>query len=128
MPVFDSTDSGAKVTYETWRFDLKLHRGQFRDDALLAAAYRSLRGKPGVLARSLGRNITLDGLIQGMDKYFGRVSDFNSLMTALYQLKQNPNEAVRDYAVRLVFQIAQIKNEYEERFLASTTSEDRLKG
>ena len=127
LPVFDDIAKNAKVTYVTWRFDVQKHRKVHSDDSLLPHVYRSLQGFPGELARSLGDDITLKELVEGLDDYFGVVIDYDAMCRALYNIKQDAYETVAEFAVRLCRQLCMLKHEFPEHFSGTTELEEEIK-
>ena len=65
--------------------------------------FGSLQGFPGKWAHSLpgGMNIPLDKLLRCMDRMFGNVHDYDSMIWSLYKIHQKDNECVEEYMLRI---------------------------
>ena len=82
LPIFRSTDANADVTYEIWRFDIQGWLDQYDEASMHPHIFGSLQGYPGKWARSLpgGMNISLSDLLRCMDRTFGNVCDYDSMI------------------------------------------------
>ena len=82
LPIFHSTDANADVTYEIWRFDVQGWLDQYDEMSMRPHIFGSLQGYPGKWARSLpgGMNISLKDLLRCMDRTFGNMRDYNSMI------------------------------------------------
>ena len=96
VAVFWSTDANADVTYELWHFDVQGWLDQFDEVSMCPYIFGSLQGYPGKWACSLpgGMNIPLDELLRCMDRTFGNVCDYDSMIWSLYEIHQKESEAV----------------------------------
>ena len=74
LPVFKDEDMKDTITYQSWCWDLMVyHHAGCQDCTLLPYAIHSLQGYPGELVRSLGTDITLDGIINILDGHYNIV-------------------------------------------------------
>ena len=65
--------------------------------------FGSLQGYPGKWACSLpgGMNISLDELLKCMDRTFGNVCNYDSMIWSLYEIHQKEHETVEEYMLRV---------------------------
>ena len=87
LPIFKDEDAKDVVTYQNWRWDLKVywHPG-CRDHTLLPYAIRSLQGYPGEMVWSSGTDITLDNVLMILDEHHNNVKALDALNQELFQL------------------------------------------
>ena len=85
LPIFHSTDSNADVTYEIWCFDVQGWLDQYDEVSMPPHIFGSLQGYPGKWPHSLpgGMNISLTDLLRCMDRTFGNVRDYDSMIQLL---------------------------------------------
>ena len=81
--------------------------------------FGSLQGYPGKWARSLpgGMNISLNDLLRCMDRTFGNVCDYDSMIQSLYEIRQKENETVKEYMLRVHEAVAVVKRAYPDQVL-----------
>ena len=85
------------------------------DQHLLPYIFCSLQGFLGNLARSLGKDATLNDILQMLDKHYGVIMMFDALSKELYSLKQGLNENVAEFRVCLLQQVQILQLEYPGR-------------
>ena len=117
LPIFRSTDANADVTYEIWRFDVQGWLDQYDEASMRPHIFGSLQGYPGKWARSLpgGMNISLSDLLRRMDRTFGNVRDYDSMIRSLYEIRQKENETVEEYMLRVHEAVAVVKRAYPDQ-------------
>ena len=79
--------------------------------------FGSLQGYPGKWARSLpgGMNISLNDLLRCMDRTFGNVCNYDSMIRSLYEICQKENETVEEYMLRVHEAVAVVKHAYPDQ-------------
>ena len=97
LPVFKDEDAKDAVTYQSWRWDLKVywHAG-CRDNTILPYAIWSLQGYPGEVVWSSSMDITLDDVLTILDEYYNNVKALDTLNQELFQLWMADKETVSD--------------------------------
>ena len=97
LPVFKEKDAKDAVTYQSWRWDLKVYQhAGYRDCTLLPYAIQSLQGYPGKLLWSSGMAITLDDVLTIFDKHYNNVKALDALHQELFKLWMVDKETVSD--------------------------------
>ena len=114
LPIFRSTDVNADVTYEIWCFNVQGWLDQYDEVSMHPHIFSSLQGYPGKWARSLpgGMNISLKDLVRCMDRTFGNMCDYDSMIRLLYEIHQKENETVEEYMLRVHKAVAVVKRTY----------------
>ena len=125
LPLFKDASEDAEINYESWRFDVLMYRDSHTEKAVLNAAYRSLAGKPGRLARSFGK-VTLDELIAKLDEHYVKTPDFQEILGDLYKLRQSHKESAADFAVRVQEKVSALRDKDSVAFEALNAHEDLL--
>ena len=117
LPIFHSTDANADVTYEIWCFEVQGWLDQYDEASMHLHIFGSLQGYPGKWAHSLpgGMNISLDELLRCMDRTFGNVRDYDSMIWSLYEICQKEHETVEEYMLRVHEAIAVVKHAYPDQ-------------
>ena len=102
LPIFKDEDAKDTVTYQSWRWDLKVYQSAgCRDHTLLPYAIRSLQGYPGKLVWSSSTDITLDNVLTIMDEHYNNVKTLDALNQELFQLWMVDKETVSDWGICL---------------------------
>ena len=102
LPIFKDEQSKEILTYCTWQWDVVIpRRSGCGDQAVLPHMYQSLKGFPGELAQSLGKDATLQEVLQVLDDHYGVVMTFNALHKELYMLLQGYQEGMSEYGIQL---------------------------
>ena len=79
--------------------------------------YTSLRGYPGCWVCSLegGEHLTLTKLLQRMDRAFREVSEVDTMIRSMYEIRQMEKETVEEYMLRIHEAMVVIQRAYPER-------------
>ena len=86
--IFKDEKTKDTVTSCSWQWNIGIfHHLGWDDQHLLPYVFWSLQGFPGDLARSLGRDATLNDILQMLDEYYGVMMTFSALSKELYSLK-----------------------------------------
>ena len=113
LPIFKDEKTKDPVTYHLWWWDVAMfHCSGWDNQHLLLYIFQSLQEFPGDLARSLGKDATLTGILQTLDKHCGMVMTFDALSMELYSLKQGSGENVAKFGVHLSQQVQILQSEY----------------
>ena len=89
LPIFKHKNSKDVVTYHSQWWDVAIfHESGWVNQHMLPYIFCSLQGFLGDLARSLGKDATLNDVLQMLDKNYSVVMMFNTLSKELYSHKQ----------------------------------------
>ena len=99
MLIFKSTDPNADVTYTLRRFNVQGRLDQYQEESMMPHIYNSLRGYPGRWVQSLegGPNLTVTELLEHMDRTFGDMQEYDTMICSLYEIRQKEAESVEEY-------------------------------
>ena len=79
------------------------------DQHLVSSVFHSLKGSPGDIARSLGKDATFNDVLQTLDVHYGVVMTFDAFSKELYSLKQGSGENIGDFGTHLSQQVLQME-------------------
>ena len=89
---------------------------QYQEESMMPHIYASLQGYPGKRMRSLedGRNITIPELLVCMDRAFGDVCDYDTMIRSLYEIRQKESESMEEYMLQIHEAMAVICHAYPD--------------
>ena len=100
-------------TYHSLQWDVAIFcHPSWDDQHLLPYVFWSLQRFLGDLARSLGKDATLNDVLQTLDEHYGMVMMFDALCKELYSLKQGSGENVAKCGMHLSPQVLILQSEY----------------
>ena len=116
-PIFKDKDAKDAVTYQSWRWDLRVywHAG-CRDYTLLPYAIRSLQGYPGELVWSSGMDITLDDVFMILDEHYNNVKALDVLNEEISKLQMMDKETVLDWGICLSRYLQALATSFPDHF------------
>ena len=117
LPTFKSMDSSTDVTYTIWRFNVQSWLEQYTKESMKPHIYASLRGYPAHWVHSLeGReHLTLTELLQRIDRVFGEVSEADTMIRSMYEIRQVEKETMEEYMLCIHEAMVVIQHAYLER-------------
>ena len=117
MPIFKSTNPGAKVTYMLWCFDVDAFLKQYDEASMHPHIFASLRGYPGKWACMLdeGKDISVQDLLMHMERTFGNKRDYDAMIRTLYEVQQRDDEMMEEYMLCIHEAVVVIHQAYPER-------------
>lgn len=103
LPQFSGENRPGDCEFEVWKYDLHcLIRGRMYPDHILHEAIRnSLKGKARTVLLHLGEWATISDIIAELEAIYGNVSTSERLKEQFYCAKQEVNESVAEYSLRL---------------------------
>ena len=90
-----------ELTFEQWLSDIRAYQRQFPEFVLLPAVRKSIQGRAKSVLRNLGPDYTIDQAIEVLTREYKGVANSDVLFKEFYQLKQEKNEKVQVFSVRL---------------------------
>ena len=116
MPIFESTDPGAEVTYTLWHFDVDTFLEQYDEASMHPHIFANLRGCPGKWAHTLdeGKDISMQDLLMYMEKTLSNKCDYDAMIRTLYEVQQKEDETVEEYMLCIHDAVAVIHHAYPE--------------
>jgi hypothetical protein len=102
LPEFDGNET-VDCAFDMWRYDVNcLIRNQvYPDHVILEAIRKSLKGKARTVLLHLGEGASVFDILIELEGIYGNVATGEKLKEQFYCARQEPNESVADYSVRL---------------------------
>ncbi|XP_060575528.1 uncharacterized protein LOC132732991 [Ruditapes philippinarum] len=127
LPQFSGESRPGDCEFEVWKYDLHcLLRGRLYPDHILHEAIRtSLKGKARTVLLHLGEWATISDVIAELEAIYGNVSTSEHLKEQFYCARQEPNESVAEYSLRLE-QILTNANLHLDRYAKNDMLRNRL--
>lgn len=100
---FSGEASKSDVSFQQWRYEVK---GLLRDEiyteaTILQAIRRSLRGTAADFLHNMGEDVTVQQVLDKMERVFGNILPPEAILEQFYSAKQQQNEKVATWACRL---------------------------
>ena len=113
-----------ELTFEQWLSDIRAYQRQFPEFVLLPAVRKSIQGKAKSVLRNLGPDYTIDQAIEVLTREYEAVANSDVVFKEFYQLKQEKNEKVQVFSVRLREALNKLTLRFPNR--VPTGDEDRI--
>ena len=113
-----------ELTFEQWLSDIRAYQQQFPEFVLLPAVRKSIQGRAKSVLRNLGPDYTIDQAIEVLTKEYEGVANSDVVFKEFYQLKQEKNEKVQVFLVRLREALNKLTLRFPDRVPAG--DEDRI--
>ena len=113
-----------KLTFEQWLSDIRAYQQQFPEFVLLPAVRKSIQGRAKSVLRNLGPDYTIDQAIEVLTREYEGVANSDVVFKEFYQLKQERNEKVQVFSVRLREALNKLTLRFPDRVPAG--DEDRI--
>ena len=113
-----------ELTFEQWLSDIRAYQQQFPEFILLPAVRKSIQGRAKSVLRNLGPDYTIDQAIEVLTKEYEGVANSDVVFKEFYQLKQEKNEKVQVFSVRLREALNKLTLRFPDRVPAG--DEDRI--
>ena len=104
-----------KLTFDQWRIDVRSYQANGPDHILLPAIYKSIIGKAQSVIRTLGPTYTVEDVIKCFARENEGVASSNIVFKEFYQLRQERNEKVQVFSIRLIDALANLTSRFPER-------------
>ena len=112
--IFKDKKTKDPVTYYSWQWDITIFLHSGWDDQL-PCVFWSLQVFLEDLARNLGKDATLNDVLQTLDEHYRMVMMFDMQSKEFYSLKQGSEENVAKFRVCLLQQVQILQLEYPGR-------------
>ena len=103
IPPFSGEDKSGEVKFDVWRYEVKciIREANYPEPVILQAIRNSLRGKARSLLITLPPHASPNNILEKLEGVYGNVSAHESLMETFYKMKQEPNESLAEFGMRL---------------------------
>ena len=100
LPILKDGKTKDAITNHSWWWDVAIFCcSGWNNQHLLLYVFQSLQGFLRDLARSLGKDFTLNDVLQTFNEHYGIVMMFNALSKELYSLKEGSGENMTEFWV-----------------------------
>ena len=97
------------------RIDVRSYQANVPDHILLPAIRKSIIGKAQSVIRTLGPTYTVEDMIKCLARVYEGVASNNIVFKEFYQLRQERNEKVQVFSIRLRDALANLTSRFLER-------------
>ena len=104
--------------------NIRAYQRQFPEFVLLLAVRKSIQGRAKSVLRNLGPDYTIDQAIEVLTREYEGVANSDVVFKEFYQLKQEKNEKVQVFSVRLWEALNKLTLRFPDRVPAG--DEDRI--
>ena len=113
-----------ELTFEQWLSDIRAYQRQFPEFVLLPAVRKFIQGRAKSVLRNLRPDYTIDQAIEVLTREYEGVANSDVVFKEFYQLKQEKNEKVQVFSVRLRKALNKLTLRFPDRVPAG--DEDRI--
>ena len=99
-----------EFTFDQWRIDVHSYQANVPDHILLIAIHKSIIGKAQSVLRTLGPNYSVEDVIKCLAHEYEGVASSDIVFKEFYQLKQERNEKVQVFSIRLRHALANLSS------------------
>ena len=90
-----------ELNFDQWCINVKSYQASYPDNILLPAIRKSIVGKAKSVIRHLGSSYTVDEVLTILTQEYEGVTSSDMIFKDFYQLKQERNERVQIFSIRL---------------------------
>ena len=113
-----------EFTFEQWLSDIRAYHDNSLSLYSSRAVRKSIQGRAKSVLRNLGQDYTIDQAIEALTREYEGVANSNVVFKEFYQLKQERNEKVQVFSVRLREALNKLTLRFPDRVPAG--DEDRI--
>ena len=110
-------------SYDQYMFQLKGFRATYTDDAIKSGMIGSITDDARDYLDFIGFDKELPVLISTLEERYGKGETTNKIQQEFYQLTQDRNEQVQQFAGRLEFRYKKLVTSYPDRYNSNTLKE-----
>ena len=115
-------------SYEKYMFQLKGFRTTYMDDAMKSGMIGSITDNARDYLDFIGFDKELPVLISALEERYGKGETTDKIQQEFYQLTQDRNEQVQQFAGQLEFRYKKLENSYPGRYNTNTLKEKLFYG
>ena len=90
-----------ELTFNQWRVDVRSYQTNVPEHILLPASWKSMIGKAQSVIRTLGPNYSVEDVVTCLAQEYESITSSDIVFKEFYQLKQERNEKVQVFFIRL---------------------------
>lgn len=102
IPTF-SGDQKGEITFDVWKYEVSciIREGNFGNTVLVQAMRNALKGQARSLLLTMPKTATPQQILDKLEGVYGNVYSSEALLQKFYTEKQQPNQSVADYGMKL---------------------------
>ena len=104
-----------ELNFDQWCIDVKSYQASYPDNILLPAIRISIVGKAKSVIRHLSPSYTVDEVITVLTQEYEGVASSDVIFKDFYQLKQEKNEKVQIFSIRLRDMLTKLSLQFPDR-------------
>ena len=104
-----------ELNFNQWCIDVKSYQANYPDNILLLAIRKSIVGKAKSVIRHLGPSYTVDEVLAILTQEYEGVASSDVIFKDFYQLKQERNERVQIFSIRLRDMLTKLSIRFPDR-------------
>ena len=104
-----------ELNFDQWCIDIKSYQASYPDNILLPAIRKSIVGRAKSVIRHLGPSYTVDEVITVLTQEYEGVASSDVIFKDFYQLKQEKNEKVQIFSIRLRDMLTKLSLRFPDR-------------
>ena len=104
-----------ELNFDQWCIDVKSYQSSYPKNILLPAVQRSIIGKAKSIIRHLGLSYTVEEVILVLTQEYEGVASSDVIFKDFYQLKQEKNEKVQVFSIRLRDALTRLSLRFPDR-------------
>lgn len=103
LSIFYGEDGKGEASWPTFKYEVEslLREKLYSKEQIHQGIRRSLKGGAGDKLRRLGQGVTVEEVMEKLDKDYGTFESKETVMRNLYSCQQKSNESVESFATRL---------------------------
>lgn len=116
----------SEVDYEQWRYEMRilLLEETYKEDMIMQAIWRSVRGEASRILMRLGRNVDIETILKKFESVYDTVDTKEELLVKLYCTKQGESQDITAWPCRLEDLLSRV---VEQRMFLHHDSEEMLR-
>ena len=104
-----------ELNFDQWCIDVRSYQVSYPDNILLPAIQKSIVGRAKSVIRHLGPSYTMEEVIMVLTQEYEGVASSNVIFKDFYQLRQERNEKVQIFSIRLRDMLTKLSIRFPDR-------------
>ena len=130
LPLFSGAEPTPRdeATYEQWKFQVRGMRSSCPEGTVRTALIASVRGGASEAVSFVGFKASVNDILAGMEKRFGKKATGDKLQSEFYQLQQEKGERIQQFAGRLEKAFKKLRDAFPDRYQEAQLKERLFHG
>jgi len=123
LPTFAGDATKDSVSFTQWVFEVRTHARNYSEAKMKEALVIALKGTAADIVRMMGREATIEAILDKLHSIYGTVGSYETMMRDFYNLDQKPGEDVAAFASRVETMCGTIHEHFPERLPRAATAD-----